>query len=204
MTLNHFDLIQEQFLQRFNNNHDIYFHLQILQRKKEHPEIGSNSRVIKQYLIVPDSSEQRDLMHYKDEIVYLCDKLQARAYINLNPKSLSTLAKMSIMRLAERNLNGDLLGMQDVVFSCAGEQKAISKDEVVWVVDVDGNLDSAVEVGGGLNDIGATIICPFIKTINGYHILTRKFDRCEFAKYYPEVDIQTNNPTLLYYNDTND
>jgi hypothetical protein len=38
-----------------------------------------------------------------------------------------------------------------------------------------------------------------IPTKNGHHIITKKFDVMEFKKYYPDVDIQKKNPTLLYY-----
>jgi hypothetical protein len=36
-------------------------------------------------------------------------------------------------------------------------------------------------------------------SVNGKHLITRRFDVMEFAKKYPDVDIQKKNPTLLYY-----
>jgi len=45
-----------------------------------------------------------------------------------------------------------------------------------------------------------------IPTLNGYHLITRPFNTKEFrdkaqGKLDPIPDIQTNNPTLLYFND---
>jgi hypothetical protein len=37
-----------------------------------------------------------------------------------------------------------------------------------------------------------------IKTKNGFHLITCKFNVMEFKKLYPDVDIQKKNPTLLY------
>jgi hypothetical protein len=38
-----------------------------------------------------------------------------------------------------------------------------------------------------------------IRTKNGYHLITKRFDTMEFSKQYPTIDIQKKNPTLLYY-----
>jgi hypothetical protein len=38
-----------------------------------------------------------------------------------------------------------------------------------------------------------------IKTKNGFHLITGKFNVLEFKEKYPDVDIAKKNPTLLYY-----
>ena len=37
-----------------------------------------------------------------------------------------------------------------------------------------------------------------IPTKNGYHLITTRFDIMEFKEYFPDIDIQKKNPTLLY------
>ena len=74
----------------------------------------------------------------------------------------------------------------------------------MWIIDVDIKNDDVVnEVAATVNDCmpeGDKII-DIIPTKNGYHLITKPFNLAEFRKYYKEgeVDIQKNNPTLLYY-----
>ena len=65
-------------------NDDIYYHLQILRRGKDHPELPAANRCIKSYFIC--SLESLD--YVEDEVKKLCEFFGARAYINLAPKSI--------------------------------------------------------------------------------------------------------------------
>lgn len=47
--------------------------------------------------------------------------------------------------------------------------------------------------------IGQSKIIDKIPTKNGWHIITKPFNLKQFKDKYPEVDIQKNNPTLLYF-----
>ncbi len=69
---------------------DDFYYLQVLQRKKENPELGSNSRVIKNYYI--KSAEH--LLKLRKEIIQLCENFNARASLRLNKRiNDSKLAK---------------------------------------------------------------------------------------------------------------
>lgn len=57
----------------FDNPNDFYF-IQIIQRKKEVPELGSNNRLIRSYYINSVESFNK----YKDEIIKLCEVFNAR------------------------------------------------------------------------------------------------------------------------------
>ena len=68
----------------FESSDDFYF-LQILKRKKEHPDLGSNSITVHTYYV-------NSLEHFKNiekEVINLCEFHNARAYINLNKRSYS-------------------------------------------------------------------------------------------------------------------
>ena len=71
----------------FESDDDFYF-LQILQRKKDNPHIGSNSRVIKNYYI--GSIEYLEDKY--DEIKSVCDQFNARASLRLNKSSYRKVA----------------------------------------------------------------------------------------------------------------
>lgn len=82
---------------------DDFYYLQILQRKKENPQLGSNSRVIKNYYIKsPEYLETR-----YDEIKNLCNFFNARAMLRLNKRSFSKVAFKTIQNVANSMSNGE-------------------------------------------------------------------------------------------------
>lgn len=80
---------------------DDFYYLQILQRKKENPQIGSNSKVIKNYYI---NSEEYLISHY-DEIKKLCEVFNARASIRLNKRSYEKVAFKAMVNIANTMSN---------------------------------------------------------------------------------------------------
>ena len=183
-------------------NEDIYYHLQIIQRKKDCPEIGSNNRVIKSYFICKRESLEKT----RQEIISLCEFFNARAYINLTPKSLRKTTLLQLKYLSERLYMNDLKKIWKSWNSCAGEVKG---EEPRWVVDVDDTntdfirlIDMSIatyepvkydEQGRYCSKVIATI-----PTKSGYHLLTTPFNLQQFKKEYPDIDVHKNNPTLLY------
>jgi len=77
-------------------NDDIYYHLQILRRGKDHPDMSAANRVIKSYFIC--SLESLD--YVEEEIKKLCEFFGARAYINLAPKSIKKTTMLLLKYLA--------------------------------------------------------------------------------------------------------
>lgn len=182
-------------------NDDIYYHLQIIQRKKDCPEIGSNNRVIKSYFICKLESLEK----IKQEIINLCKLFNARAYINLTPKSLKKTTLLQIKYLSERLYMNDLKKIWKSWNSCAGEIKG---EESRWVVDIDNN-SSIYPIENKVNNVCHLIdnlmpktldsrIIAKIPTKNGYHLITTPFNLQQFSKEYPDIDVHKNNPTLLY------
>ena len=92
------DLITDLLV--FESEDDFYF-LQILQRKKENAELGSNSRVIKNYYI---KSVQHLLDRY-GEIKSLCDLFNARASLRLNKRSFEKVGFKSLENIANTMQN---------------------------------------------------------------------------------------------------
>ena len=87
------------FLQ-FDSEDDFYY-LQILQRKKENPQLGSNSRVIKNYYI----TSQQYLINRYDEIISLCNLFNARASIRLNRRSFEKVGFKALENVANTMQN---------------------------------------------------------------------------------------------------
>ena len=178
-------------------NDDIYYHLQILRRGKDHPELPAANRVIKPYFIC--SLESLD--YVEDEIKKLCEFFGARAYINLSPKSIKKTTMLQLKYLAQRVYEGDFKKIWKSWNTCAGEIKG---EEPKWVVDIDNPLEKMIywwDIKEYINEkcepVGNKII-SIIPTKNGNHLITKPFNLKQFKEKYPDIDVHKNNPTLLY------
>jgi len=185
-------------------NDDIYYHLQILRRGKDHPELPAADRVIKSYYIC--SLESLD--YVEEEIKKLCEFFGARAYINLTPKSIKKTTMLQLKYLAQRAYEGDFKKIWKSWNTCAGEIKG---EKPRWVVDLDNKSEEELDIIwdyinslgpritiNGVKDITPSNIIAEIPTKNGYHFITTSFNLQQFKEKYPDIDVHKNNPTLLY------
>ena len=203
--IDNFELIKS--LLKFPND-DVYYHLQILRRGKDHPELPAANRMIKAYFIC--SLESLD--YVEQEIKNLCEFFGARAYINLAPKSIKKTTMLQLKYLAERAYIGDYKKIWKSWNTCAGEIKG---EEPRWIVDIDHNVDDPnLEPAWGAiadfidkecephtllhNPLRVAKVITDIPTKNGYHLITTPFNLQQFKEKYPDIDVHKNNPTLLY------
>lgn len=192
--VNNFERIKELLV--FDSEDDFY-HLQILKRKKEHPELGSNSYVVKTYYI----QSVKYLESKKDEIIALCQHHNARACINLNRRSFEKMAFHLLKKVVDQILNKDYKSARKAYESVCGAYS--NEPQKKWVVDVDTNDIKLVD------QIHADIkncepnrrqskTVAILKTKNGYHIISTPFNMEEFKQFHPKVDVHKDNPTILY------
>lgn len=188
---------------------DSFYFVQVLQRKKDHPGVrlggsNNNSRLIRSYYI--PSVEKFNI--YKEEIVKLCEVFNARAGINLNPRSRKKAAHAMLIKLAHQFQNEDFRGCSKIYDSVCGDYHA--EMDKRWLVDVD---DSSLEYTRQVVDLIQIIqkddylrrqqkqvtkpneVLSVIPTKSGHHIITQPFD---VSKFKLKHDIHKNNPTVLY------
>lgn len=191
--INNFEKISHHMI--FESSDDFYF-LQILKRKKEHPELGSNSVTIHTYYI--NSKEQ--LIKLEDEIINTCKFHNARAYINLNKRSYENLAFQTLKKVTDIIMNKDYSHVKYAFNSVCGAYSN-SKDNKKWIVDIDHKkhreINEIVKFIDTLEPEGSKFI-DMIETKNGYHLITKPFNRQQFSFSYENTDVQTNNPTVLF------
>lgn len=192
--IDNFELITP--LLKFPNN-DIYYHLQIIRRGKDHPNLPSANRMIKAYFI----TDVNDLNFYKQEIKDLCKFFEARAYINLAPKSIRKTTMLQLKYLAQRTYEDDFQKIWKSWNTCAVKIKG---EESRWVVDIDCSLEKMIywwDIKEYINEkcepVGNKII-SIIPTKSGNHLITIPFNIKQFKEKYPDMDVHKNNPTLLY------
>lgn len=187
-------------------NDDIYYHLQIIRRGKDNPEMTGANRVIKPYFIC--SLEPLDKV--EQEIKDLCKFFNARAYINLTPKSIEKTTLLQMKYLAERTYMGDFKKIWKSWNTCAGEIKG---EKPRWVVDIDSkDKFEILRIKRFINSLAAKIL-PMLDTIpptnkelvlaeiptkNGIHLITKPFNLQQFKEKYQDIDVHKNNPTILY------
>lgn len=211
MIIDNFEQIKQLLI--FENS-DWFYHCQILLRRKDMPEAAkgrnNNSRCIKTYYIT--SIEQ--LEFYKNEIIKLCTIFGARAYINLNSKSyIKTAFEMNI-KVAERMKNKQFEYIYRCYESAAG-MSDVNVGNIRWIVDIDEKDISPLMLSyieyqcapfsnwtyNVDNDIDAfnSKILAKIPTKSGWHLITKPFNLQQFKQQYSNIEVQKNNPTLLYF-----
>ena len=183
-------------LLNFSDKNDFYM-LYVFKRKKDQPEGERDNhqsvRTIKTYCI--DSVEHLDKRY--DEIKQLCEMFKARAYIHVQKQNHMDVSLDMLALLAERIKNG-VKNQKGLFDSVVGQ---IKTQEKRWIIDVDTKDKKFLrDITMDLMEIQPVgdKIEKVIKTKNGFHLITCKFNVMEFKKLYPDVDIQKKNPTLLY------
>lgn len=178
---------------------DDFYHLQILKRKKEHPELGSNSYVVKTYYIRSVEYLEKKF----PEIVSLCEFHDARAYINFNVRSFERTAFQTLKKVTDQIMNKDYKSVRKAYESVCGEF-GTGRDKR-WIIDIDDHYDilgheffiEMYEFLETLEPFGNKKIAE-IPTKNGMHIITSPFNVEKFSKRYTGLELHKNNPSILY------
>ena len=110
---------------------DDFYYLQILQRKKENPQLGSNSRVIKNYYITSEDY----LINRYDEIIELCKVFNARAMIRLNKRSFEKVGYKTMVNLSNTIMNKEFSFLsKSYDRACGLGHNDLNK---TWILDID-------------------------------------------------------------------
>lgn len=173
-------------------NEDTFYFVQVIKRKKENPELGSNSYVANTYYI-------RSMEHLENrlgEMKVLADYHNARVCINLNKRSFRKMAYHSLKKVTDQLLNGDYLNVRRAYPSVCG---MYANGDKTWVVDIDEKTvpEGMVEFINNLEPIGNKVLLQ-LPTKNGIHLITKPFRADIFGKQYPNIEVHKNNPTILY------
>ena len=198
--INNFQQISK--LLQFRSDDDFY-HLQIIKRKKDHPEIGSNSLVIKTYYI----KSEDHLAKVEPEIIAMCDFHGARACINLNRRSFEKMAFHTLKKVTDQIMNKDFKSVRKAYESVCGAYANESNKK--WIIDIDNisidgfnHQDSMIQLRSRIIELqieaGHLQSMNFIRTKSGIHIISTPFNLQKFREEFPDIDVHKDNPTILY------
>jgi len=128
--INNFEQIKSML--KFEEDYYFYF-IQIIQRKKEIPELGSKNRIIRSYMI----SSLEKLEKNEAEIIQMCQMFNARAYIHLNRRKWSKINIECLRHNVELIRNEQHDGIKSSLETIIGRYNCEPKGEKTWIVDID-------------------------------------------------------------------
>lgn len=210
--VDNFELLKNQFprVEDSYGNCCVY-HIEITIRNKDQPEWFNNftraNRIVHQTII----NDGDELLKKKDSIVKLCEAFNARAYIRPNPISKrEVLKKIAISSIEMMDHVGDCKILNSVwsafgtSFVKAHQRFIVDCDEFESEKDVLDILNIVREVKTKRNSKLNEDFDVIVKTVNGFHLLTKPFDIGLFNSICEErgvkkLDIHKNNPTVLYF-----
>jgi len=170
-----------------------FYYISIMQRNKDGVKVAGshdNCRRIRTFYVF--SLEEFDKV--TDFIKEICDKMNARCYIEMNRKNIFDCQLECIKRLVEcveHQTTKSRAIMDSVV---AG---APSRDKL-WMIDVDNPSDEIVDDIIDYIKRKKGTYYAIVPTVNGCHIITSRFDPRDFN--FENCEIKRNAFTLLYYN----
>lgn len=173
-----------------------FYYISIMQRNKDGVKVASshdNCRRIRTFYVFSLEEFDKIIPFIKE----ICDKINARCYIELNRKNIFQCQLECIKRLVECIEHGTTKSRTIMDSVVAG---APSRDKL-WMIDADGykpnNITNIIEYIK--ENRGVYFIT--ISTVNGCHIITSRFDPRFFNESFKDCEIKRNAFTLLYYND---
>ena len=204
MAIDNLNLLQ-QFLV-FDNTEDDYYLLQTIQRRKEHPDLKINNRVVDTVYIYSGDLERK-----YDRIKQRAEYFNARVYLRLNRRSAEATAKYHLVKIAQLLQQNNFKAMKDAYSSSAGEHH--SDPNKKWLLDIDGEMIQYKNlIVDSMNEVPykkGTVLAE-VPTKNGIHLITDTFNQQDFQRIlsrrflkegieFSGIDIHKDNPTLLYY-----
>lgn len=210
--INNFDYLKFRLLEVFNiNNPDLFFHLEVMQRKKEVSNINKNSNVVKSYVV-----KSLDYLEYKleNEIIPICNSLNARAMIDLNPKSLRRVTHAMLRKLSGYIEDNYYEGVISKLFTSCTAATSIDKSigiEKYWILDIDtkdpevlSRVQSTINICEPIEE-GKNKIKGLLESKNGFHIFATPFNVQTYEKlkannyqYLKDVEVKKDCLTNLY------
>lgn len=185
---------------------DIFYFIQIIQRKKDHKGeclggSNNNSRLIKAYFITSLDKLEKQW----EEMVKLAEVFDARVSINLNPRNFQKAAFHLLQKVANQMSNGEYHNIYRAYTSVCGEYHA--ELDKRWIIDLDKQdlhltdeirnyISNQHQKLGSHEKAGRYKILAEIPSKSGLHIITNPFDLTTW--HWPDIEIHKNNPTNLY------
>jgi hypothetical protein len=193
MTIDNFDNIAK-FLTFDDFDH--FYIVQILKRKKDpgNEDMSTSVKVRDTFYI--DTLE--DLYKIKERIIEVCQRHNARAYINLNRRSYEKVAFHTLSAMSTFMINRDYKSVRRAYDKTCGQYSDEAQKK--WLIDFDSkDYDEFRKYQMQLEKSESIKYYGYVETPNGYHFIVGPCNPEIYRKIFGnDVAIQKNNPTVLY------
>lgn len=173
------------------DNQDLFYFIQILQRKKDVPELTCSCKKIRSFYV----HSIEDLDKCKDKIIDECNRNKARAYIDVNVKHVKKVALLALKKIAELIYEEHYEAVKNVYEYACGNVAAYGKK--LWVIDVDTKDDSTLEIVKRKLEEFVVDIKIMLETKHGFHFITDTFALNKFGNI-ENVEVKKHGHTILY------
>jgi len=170
-----------------------FYYISIMQRNKDGVKVASshdNCRRIRTFYIFSMEEFDKAIPFIKE----ICDKINARAYIELNRKDIFQCQLLCIKRLVEC-IEHQTVKSRAIMDSVVGG--APSRDKY-WMIDIDNKDDKTMLQVFDHIFANKGFVITTLPTLNGRHMICSRFDNRYFD--FEDCEIKRNAFTLLYYN----
>lgn len=209
-TIDNFDALRP--IISFEFDMPVVYQIQIIQRRKENPDIKKNAKTLKHFFLYSDD----DLDVLRPKIIKLCTDNRARAYLNVEAKSLRAVGHQMINIINHYLYLNQYEPLQNVFVKAYGQDEddndlkiktflssIVSKRR--WVLDADDYTRDQIEalkslVQSQLSVQKASTEEPtIVRTPNGYHLISEGFNpQVLKGTVFESIEIKKHAPTILY------
>lgn len=172
---------------------DTFYRVMIIKRRKENPTMEKGNKTLDYIYLY----EHGDFDKIKEKIINHCIRENARAYIDLEPRSIKKVAMKSMVLTSQLIFNEEYKSVKNIYNKAFGNTPTNRK---YFMIDYDNNdkytLEEVIEYIKNYKD---NILVDVFPTLNGCHIITKPFDSREMKSKFVNVGVQKKALTVLYY-----
>ena len=172
---------------------DTFYRVMIIKRRKENPEMEKGNKTLDYIYLY----KEEDLEKCRDKIINHCMRENARAYIDLEPRSIKKVAMKSMVLMSQLIFNEEYKSAKNIYNKAFGNTPVKKK---YFMIDYDNNdkytLEEVLEY---VKNHKNNIFVDVFPTLNGGHIITKPFDSREMKMKFVNVGVQKEALAVLYY-----
>ena len=168
---------------------DEFFTVDIIQRRKDVKALKRNSVTFHSYNLF----SKNELIEKYDEIKKLCNLLNARAMININPISISKTVKEIKFKAASYEYEGNnYKSYLNINKKCIDSKKTVSRvKDKYWMIDID-NKNNINDLRDYINNSNIRskfnkIYIDSVPSKSGTHVIVKPFDTVLFYENLPDI-----------------
>lgn len=170
-------------------NEDTFYKIEIIVRRKDNPDLTSNTKLVKTYYITDKEKLERV---FEKEIKPICDALNARASFYLNKRSFEKTAFASLKQTVDCIMTHDYKAVKRAYNSACGKT-CNGGDGKRWLFDVDEKDEEIVNLIKEIVDEVGGKVYASVPTKHGYHVITSVFN---LQDYKHEIDVRRSHDPL--------